>query len=372
MSRRIGQSSSLLWGGIVTLFLAFAVMGCESTPEDELMDGRQALTVRDADRAEEHLRAAIEANPELLEARRLMADVHMLRADYDLAEEVLDELWTELSFDIESDLDPDQRRTRMLMTNQYTNLYRKWAESIDYGERPESFESVAKTGLERNRRDSRLNSLMVEYYRARADEFVVKNDRLQAARMLEQIDELHTFTDTRREAREQARQLRREAFRDQAQERFETELRPDLVEAEAYDEQSRTIYLTVEQSLDRRLDPDDSEAVDLARMMAAQTLLPRLGQYALSLGGLEVESVEFSALEIPGLRIVDETFHSRRYDMVVGLTQDDLFDMAFDYAEYERLRPEDQPRIQAEPQIRQIVVEGDRISVETKGLDEGD
>lgn len=366
MSRTVGHVRVLLSGAATLLLCVLMIGGCENSPEDELLEGRQALTEGDAERAEKHLRAAQEADSDLVEARRMMASVKVLREDFEEAEEILDDLWEELKLDRERDLNSDQRRTRQLMNKQYTELYRQWAGSIDRSDEPESFSEVVERGLERNSRDGRLNSMLVDFYRQRADEYIEQNERIRAAEQLERIEDLHIFADTRRQARQEARQLRREAFFEEASTRFESDLRPNLMEGASYDPDSESIELSVEQPLDGRLDPDDDEAVDQARTMAVQTLMPTLSQFAVSLGDLEAESVDFYGVELPALRIVDEEFRPGHYDMVVVLQRDDLFDMAFEYAEYERLRPDDESRQQKEPEVGEIVIEDDRIELHTE------
>ena len=346
MSQTIWQRGSLRSGVarwfVILLGVAMVTLGCEDSPEDKLMDGRQALATRQADLAQERLEAAIEANPDLVEAKRLMANVYMLRHDFETAEQVLAQLWAEQGFDREGDLNADQRRTRQLMNKQYSDLYRQWAKSIDITEAPDELERVGQTGLQRNSRDSRLNAMMVEFYEERAERLIEQNDRVKAAEMLERIDDLHTFTDIRRASRERAHQVRREAFFESAQARFEEELQPDLMEGDSYDPETEIVRMAIEHPVDRRFDPDDDEAVEQARNMASQTLLPMLSQFTIALSDLDVEEVELSHLEVPEHDVVDENFRPSRYDMTVEFELSTLIDMAFEYAELERTRHDDQ------------------------------
>ena len=321
---------------VIVVGLLIATMGCEDSPEDKLMDGRQALATRQADLAEERLQAAIEADPDLVEAKRLMANVHMVRHDFQTAETTLQQLWDEQGLDHEADLSVDERRTRQLMNKQYTELYRQWAKSIDTSRDPDEFERIGQIGLQHNSRDSKLNTMMVDFYRERADRLIEQNKRIEAAEMLERIDDLHTFTDIRRSSRNRAHQVRREAFFEQAQIRFQEDLQPDLMESNAYDPEAKVVRMSIEQPIDRRLDPDDDEAMEQARNMATQTLLPTLSQFATALGGLAVEDVDLSALELPERTIAEENFRPGHYDMVVEVELSTLIDMAFEYAEHER------------------------------------
>ncbi len=335
---RGGQS---IWV-VILCWCMVGLGGCEDSPRDKFMDGRQALTARDADGAEKKLEAAIEADPELLEARRLMANVHMLRGDFDRAEATLDRLWEEQGYAQEAELDSDDRRTRQLMNKQYTELYRQWAASIDPVENPESFEAVGQTGLERNSRDFRLAAKMVDFYQDRADRLVEANELIEAAETLERIDELRTFTDTRREANRRARELRRQAFYEEAIERFDDELRSDLIDSGAYDAETRRITMSIDQPLDRRLEPDDDEALYQAQETAIQTLLPTISQLVTAIGGFEVDELDVESIDTEDFRnrvrdrIVDEGFEAGQYEITVAVERDELIQLAFEYGENRR------------------------------------
>lgn len=332
MTHRIWQRAAVLIAVIVVV-PTLALTGCEDTPRDKLTDGKRSLADGNLEEAQRHFEAALKEDDELVEARRLMATTYIESGDFEAAERTLEQLWDDRGFDREGELSADERQVRQLMSEQFSELYRRWAESIDEVEYPERFEEIARTGLERNRRDSALNTMLVDFYEKRADRYVERSQPLLAAEMLERIDDLHRFPDTRRESRERARQLRRQAFGDEAVERFERELRPDLIDADNYDPQRDMIAMDVEQPLDRRLDPDDADAVDRARETAVQTLVPTLSQFAVAMAGLDTDDADTTALQLPELKIEREQFRPGHYEMTVAIERESLVDMAFEYAE---------------------------------------
>ena len=367
MNRALSQKFPGLlgrWLTIIALVSAVFLIGCEDPAKEALMDGRKALQAGQADQAERYLEAAIEADPEMIEARRLMANVHVIRGDFELAESTLIQLWEAQGFDRDDDLTVEQMSNRQVFQKQFGALYRQWAESIDFAESPQEFERVVRTGLERNARDSRLHRLMVDFYQFRADRFIEQSEKIKAAEMLEQIDELQAFTDTRREARQRARNLRREAFEAEARQRFEETMAPDLVEAGIYDEATETIVL--EARIDRP--PAQEEDLEQARHMAVQALLPRLGQFAATLSDIDVEDINLAMLDVPRLTVRSEEWSRQSFTMVVTLELSALITMAFDYAELLRTHDDRGAPTDDDP-AGPTTIEHDAIELDTRAVD---
>lgn len=310
--------------------------GCKEEPRDHLIEGQRALASRDAELAEQHLEAALAAEPNLFEARRLMVDVEIMRGDYARAEAELNALWQARGFDREEGLSTAERGARRLMADQYNKLYRAWASDIDRESHPEVFEEVALKALSSKSRDTSVNEMLREFYRERADHFIDQGDKISAARELEKIQGLRTFPDTRQEYLDQARRLRREAFFEEARARFAEEIQPELEESGAYDAVNERILLAIEQPVDRRLSPSSEESKIQARAMARQTLIPTLAQLAVSIGGLDAETVDIGAMNVPPGEVEQEQFRVGRYDMVAAFTLESLMEMAFEYAEAQR------------------------------------
>src|SRR5690606_26812123 len=193
-------------------------------------EGRAALAAKNPDLAETRLNEALQADPNMIEARRLMIDVHLLRDDYPRAEESLLALWNNLGFDRPvTQIPPEERSNRQLMADQFNDLYRRWAENISPTEEPEKFEEVVKKGIERNPRSARLNTMLVDFYKEQAEKLLERGEKLKAAEKLEQIPDLLTLPTTRQAAITRAETLRREAFMDAALARFEAEFKPELL-----------------------------------------------------------------------------------------------------------------------------------------------
>ncbi|RVU42571.1 tetratricopeptide repeat protein [Lujinxingia sediminis] len=310
--------------------------GCEEEPRDHLIEGQRALASKDAELAEQHLEAALAAEPNLFEARRLMVDVEIMRGDYARAEAELNALWQARGFDRQQGLSTAERGARRLMADQYNKLYRAWASDIDRESHPEVFEEVALKALSSKSRDTSVNEMLRAFYRERADRFIDQGDKVSAARELEKIQRLRTFPDTRQEYLDQARRLRREAFFEDARSRFAAEIQPELEASGAYDAENERILLAIEQPVDRRLSPTSEESTIQARAMARQTLIPTLAQLAVSIGGLDAETVDIGAMNVPPGEVEQEQFRVGRYDMVAAFTLESLMEMAFEYAEEQR------------------------------------
>ena len=368
MSHRIWQYPAV-WLVAATLCAGVLSMGCDDTPRAKLSEGKQALAQGDYERAAQRLAAALDEDEELLEARRLKATARMEAGDYEVAERILEQLWEEGDYDDEGQLDGDERQTRQLISDQFSELYHRWAESIDLQEDPQRVEEIAWEGLKRNSRDSDLNRLLKDFYEQRADRYEEQSERLKAAEQLENIDELHRFPDTRRESRTRAEQLRREAFEEEALEQFEQRLRPDLVDNGVYDPDDQTLALVVEHPTDRGLKPEDTEAVDRARDTAVQMLMPTLWQYAAAMGGLDTDEVDDPPLDPPQLAVEDEQFHTASYEMTVSMHRDDLMEMAFNYHEYRRIKAEDE---HPDAPQQDVLVEQEDVELDTTALEDED
>lgn len=334
---------SFLLSVLVMLVCAATFTACESSPQDKMREARSAIVTGNADLAEERLREVLEADPGSFEAKRLMASVHAVRKDYERAEEALLNLWEEEGLGGEGDFTDVQRQQRVLLRDQFNDLYRRWVDHLDPAQEPEKFEEVVLKGLERDGRNTRFNALLVDFYQERADRFVERNEKIRAAEELEKINNLRTFPDIRRAARERSENLRREAFTAQARERFEENLQPELMESNSYDPEKEQVRLTISQPVDRRLDPGSDEARQQARTMATRAIAPQVAQLAIALTHTSFEDVDLSALSLPEMSIEDENFRRGTYEMTTVIALSNLINVAFAYSEFERTRPEESP-----------------------------
>ncbi len=366
MNRRCWHWTAVV--GLAVVVVATMMVGCEDTPEAKLTEGKRALADRDLEEAERYLEAVLDVDPELVEARRLLATTRIRAGEFEAAERKLEALWDGEGLQYEGQLSAEERQTRQLLSEQFGQLYRRWLESIDPDDDPEKFEEIALTGLERNSRDSELNTRLVEFYEQRADRFIERGELIRAAEMLEGIDDLYRFPDIRRQARERAEGLRREAFDEEARERFEQQLQPNLVDTGAYDPETETVTMAIEQPLDRGLDPEDDDAIEQARNTAIQTLMPTLTQFVSSMGEVDGDEIDAGLLDVPRMRLTDEDFERGDYRMTIAVDLDDVIDMAFGYVEYRRTAGDEARGQRIDDDGGELAVD-DAIELDTSAVD---
>lgn len=331
-----GVAVSLMMG------LLLCLAACEKSAQDNMREGRGALAAGNYDVAEQRFNEALSAEPGLFEARRLLVDVQAGRGDFKGAESALEKLWEEEGLGAKGDLGAEQRRNRGLINDQFDRLYRRWVEAVDTTTDPETFEEVARKGLERDNRNARLNALLSEFYQERAERFVERGEKMRAAEELEKIEDLRIFADMRRQLRERAQNLRKEAFAQEARARFEEKVQPDLVESDSYDATKERIKLPVEQAVDRSLNPANDEDRQRAQALALRALVPTLAQMAVAVSGQPMDEQALGAMKTPKFTFDGENFRRGRYAVVVEFSLESLIEMAFEYAEQVRTKEDEQ------------------------------
>lgn len=322
------------------LGLVLFAAGCEKSAQDLMREGRGALAAGNYDVAEQRFEEALAREPDFFEAQRLLVDVQAGRGDFQGAEESLQKLWEGEGLGADGELNAEQRRNRGLIKDQFDRLYRRWVDSLDPEAEPEVFEEVAKKGLERDSRNARLNALLSDFYQERAERFVERGEKMRAAEELEKIEELRIFADLRRQLRERAQNLRKEAFAQDAQERFEEKVQPELMESQAYDPDKELISLRLDEAVDRGLNPNNDEDRVQAQALAIRSLVPTLAQMAVVVSGQALDERALGAMSTPKFVFREENFRRGRYTAVVQFSLESLIKMAFEYAE--RLRVQEQ------------------------------
>ena len=223
--RMIRRLSALL------LSATLALSACEKSAKEKLSEAYSAIQSKDADRAEAAIKDALAKEPDAEQAPVLMAQVHRLRAQYEKAEQELDGAWKKNSLDGDK-LSTQQKRMKQLFTEEYyPELYREWAESIDAVANPQKFEEIVLKGLKHEKDDKYLNTMLVEFYGKYAEKLIEQGKKAQGADTLEKIKPLYTSSKIRNEALTRASALRLEVYREGAQARFDTSIKPKLVEA---------------------------------------------------------------------------------------------------------------------------------------------
>lgn len=340
------HTHSMLWFARFAIFctlLAIFTAGCKDHPKDKLREGRAALAAKNPDLAETRLNEALQADPNMIEARRLMIDVHLLRDDYPRAEESLLALWNNLGFDRPvTQIPPEERSNRQLMADQFNDLYRRWAENISPTEEPEKFEEVVKKGIERNPRSARLNTMLVDFYKEQAEKLLERGEKLKAAEKLEQIPDLLTLPTTRQAAITRAETLRREAFMDAALARFEAELKPDLLASQQFDAERNAVLLTLAHPVSRRLLPANPEDRAQALAQTREALTPLIAELAAKIGNLPPDTDPAAFAELP-YEIRSENFVRGTFTLVAAIPLTNILELSYRFHEAARLAAEQNP-----------------------------
>lgn len=334
------HTHSFLWFArfalICTLVVA-ATFGCKDHPKDKLREGRSALAAKNPDLAEARLNEALQADPNMIEARRLMIDVHLMRGDFPKAEQTLIALWNDLGFDRPINKIPtEERSNRQLMADQFNDLYRLWAENTPPAQNPEQFEEIVKKGLAHNPRSTRLNTMLVDFYKEKAEKLLEHGEKLQAAETLELIPELLTLPNTRQAAIARAENLRHQAFNDAILARFENEIKPELIATNQFDAERNAILINLAQPVNRRLLPKNPADHAQARQQTLEALAPKIASTAIKIADLPPDTSGEVFSELP-YSIVSENFVRGNFTLVVALPLTNIWELSFRLHEKNRL-----------------------------------
>jgi tetratricopeptide (TPR) repeat protein len=286
---------------------AWGAAGCEPTAKEKLVEARTALNAGDADKAEAALDAALAKDASLVEAERIKWRVFLLRKQYDKAEQALKDFSEKQGLGKEG-LPGDKKSLKRLVESDYNELYRLWAEGVG-ADSPTKYREVLEAGLARDPKDPELNRMLVAHLESVADASLKKGDKVGAAEAYEALLELRTMPATRKEARTQAVNLRKEIFMDAARTRFDGEVKPKL--GDLYDASSGTILYAIEAEVDRALNPRKPEDVTQAQAIAVAALGAQIQAHVRQIGGLgpEVELIK----QPNGIKIIEESFERGVY-----------------------------------------------------------
>ncbi len=321
-----------LCAALIVLTLAMGAVGCE---EDPMRRGAIALGAQNADEAEAAFEAALKANPDNVEAKRLLADVHILREDFTKAEESLDALWKQHGFDNESaELSLEQKTARELMEQQYKTLYKKWAEKLDSNAEPEKFERVVAKGLEFEPTSVRLNTLAVNHYTARAERLVEEGKKAEAADAYEALLKFRATSEQREEAEKLASKLRFEGYSETFDKGWDAK-KAKLVEAERWNDEKGAVLVVVEADVDPKLRSNNPEQLKQAQIQARKPFALALRQLVVDLAELP-EDADFAKAGVPESTIVSNDIKRGKLTMEIHVTPDAIKKTAFAVLEAKR------------------------------------
>ena len=271
------------------LCCALSLSACEKTGKELLREASTSLAQKKPDEAEKTLAQALERDPTLKSSvLRQQSRVHVMRKEYDQAERVLLEQWSDLQLDAK-DLTTKQKQERQLLADLLTDLYRTWAESIDASAQPKKYEEVLAKGIKRDANNPRLNTLLVDFYFDHAEKLIQQKNKAEAADMLDKIYALRTTPQRRAESKTRAANLRIEVYNEATAARFEESVKPELVTQGRYDETRRLVLFPVESEVDRRLRPGRDEDEKAALVLASKDLDERIESLVRAVHGFDKE-----------------------------------------------------------------------------------
>ena len=292
-----------------------------------MVRARAAHATERADEAEAALKKVLAEKPDDFEARRMMADVHRFRGEYQKTEEALEGLWKERGFgDDSKELTPEERLDRDRLENQFNELYSTWSDSIDPEKEPDKFARVVKAGLKWFPKSAQLNRKLVEFYFARGEKLAEEGKKIEAAEAYEEIAQLRALPKQREDAAKRALDLRREAFASDVKKHFEENVKSKLVEAEQWDAENERITMRIEADVDRGLRQNREEDLAEARKQAASAIRTAIAQMVRT-----VANVEPLVAAAAGVKMTsgEESLRRGKYEVSVAMTVDDIIEGAF-------------------------------------------
>ena len=343
MMGRFKSSWRTIGALVCAVALLFGALACEKSPRQKLLRAKANLASgENPDKSEKLLNSVLEAQPENLEAKRLIAEVYRLRGEFKRAEEQLDKLWKDQGFGKENaKLSARMKNTRELVRTQFVDLYKAWAKDIGAEENPEKFAETAKKGLEYNERDMDLNSLLVDYYWKKGQRLVEKGKKKEAAEAFEEILQLRTRRgdERRQKAKKKARDLRLEFFMAEGRKRFKENGKQTISEIDGLElnEKGDTILIDMEQDVDRRLNPNKESHKKKAQQIAFIGLIDKLRKVSLSIAGLPKETdlrmigtEKAKRILLSKLKFDETNFRRGRYAIKAKLPVEEAIGMAYD------------------------------------------
>lgn len=318
MSRLSRSLGSLL----LLLLLLSSLTACEKSAKENLREAGAAIAREDADKAEQQLQLVVKQDPSLKpEVDRQMARVHILRKEYDKAEQILLDLWKTQNLDQEN-LDTKQKQHKQLVLELLTELYRVWAESIDSKQNPAKFEEILRKGIERDAKEPRLNTMLVDFYFKHAEQLIQDGKKADAADTFEKVYFLRTSPQRRAESQSRASNLRIEVYNEDTAKRFETELKPKLVEAQRYDESKKHIIFPIEIEVDKRLRPGKEEDEQTALAQGSQSLDLAIYDFVRALHAMPADAPLAGRPE--GVEVLDKKLDKGKFSLKASVALSDL------------------------------------------------
>lgn len=323
------------WRGKLIVWATVAlVTGCE---EDPMRQGMAAVLSGNAEVAEASFKKVLKADPKNAEARRMMAEVHRLKKDYPLAEEVVRQLLLEHGLDGERALTTEEKSLKKRLDQQLNEIYTEWVETLNPTQDAEKFEEIAKRGVAHNPRSTRINTLLVEFYFDRAERLIEKGDKEGAATALENVSLYPGLPEQRSEAQTRAGNLRLEIFGEAVQGRVEANQSKWQTESRWVDTR-KALQTRVTLAVDRKLNPK----VEADLVEAKKLALPQVRTATIAL----VEELTGVAIDpTTGVKhhVADESFVRGEYAVNVMVSVDEAKRLAFEAQKTKKAPADENP-----------------------------
>lgn len=335
------------WCLFLVVSLVLGVLGCK---DDPMRQGMAAVLGGNADLAETSFKEVLKQDPKNLEARRMMAEVHRLKGDFHLAEEVLESLMNEQG----EDLSPEAKTFRKRLEQQLTDLYTEWVESLDSSEDPEKFEAITRRGLKHSPRSTRLNTLLVEFYFEQSDRLIEKGDKIGAAEALENVSKYPGLPAQRSDAESRAKNLRLELFTEQVRKTVKERQAAWTAEGR-WVEARKSLLKRVDVVLDRKLNPKTDGDLVEAQKAARPHVIEAIGELVREISGVEAP---INSRALPPHHVQDEAFTRGSYSVSILVGVDDAIRLGF------QSRPEETTNDQdvAKEKARETAPEEDKVN----------
>ncbi len=287
---------------------------------------RAAHATERADEAEAALKEVLAQSPKDFEARRLMADVHRFRGQFEKTEAELEALWKEKGFaDDTKEFPPQERAYRDLLENQFNELYSRWSTALDPAKEPDKFEKVVHAGLVWNKKSATLNRILVDHYLARADALQQEGKKLEAAAAYDQVLQLRAMPAQRKDAQAEADSLRKAVFVDEINAKFAA-MKAELATAGQWDEESKTLTFVVEFPVSKRLKQKKEADLATARKEATGAIRSTIATWVAKVTGL---APELAAMTAPAVGSGDEKLGGGKYAVSVSMKLEDVIEAAY-------------------------------------------
>ena len=278
------------------------------------------------DEAEAAIKEVLAQRPKDFHARRLMADVHRFRGQYEKAEEALTALWTEKGFDDEdAQLTPEDRAIRDRLEDQFNELYSAWSSKVDATAEADKFEKVVRSGLKWNKKSPTLNRILVDHLSAKAAKLEEEGKKPEAITAYESVLELRAMPAQRKEIGAKVGALKKAVFIEKATTHFEGQKAAIQGEG-ALSEDGKTVTFRVEVDVDKRWKSKNEADLEKARKAAAGATRTAVAQWVARLSGVD-EAV--AAATAPKIGSGDEKLSRGKYSVAVSLGIDDVMNAAF-------------------------------------------